>query len=83
MVHHGSMSTRRADDPERGVATNSAGDPQRPGEPTARRPKDAYPPGTSAEETGVPTDPFDATHEPGSPRAPEDPGRGQGESGGL
>jgi hypothetical protein len=77
------MSTQRPHDPDRGVAVNSATDPQRPGEPTRQPPRDPYPPGTSAEETPAPTDPFDATHEPGLPAAPEDPGRGQGERGAL
>ena len=77
------MSTDRRNDPERGVAVNSATDPQRPGTPTDRSPQDTSPPGTSAEETAVPTDPFDATHEPGPPPDPEDPGRGKGDQGAL
>jgi hypothetical protein len=77
------MSTERPPDPDRGITVNSATDPQRPGEPTWRRPTDGQPPGTSAEETSVPAGPFDATHEPGSPAAPEDPGRGRGERGAL
>ena len=77
------MSTERRNDPDRGVAVNSASDPQKPGEPTRRPPGDAHPPGTSAEETSVPTDPFAATHEPGPPASPEDPGRGKGEGGAL
>jgi hypothetical protein len=77
------MSSDRRNDPERGVAVNSATDPTRPGTSTRQAPKDSLPPGTSAEETAVPTDPFDATHEPGPPSGPEDAGRGKGETGAL
>jgi hypothetical protein len=82
-LDHGDMSTERRNAPERGVAINSARDPQKPGEGTQTPPRDPYPPGTSAEETPVPTDPFAATHEPGSPAGPEDAGRGKGEEGAL
>jgi hypothetical protein len=58
-------------DPDRGVAVNSATDPQRPG--TAPRPApDTSPPGTSAEETSVTTDRFNATRQPASPARGED-----------
>jgi hypothetical protein len=70
-LDHGDMSTERRNAPERGVAI------------TQTPPRDPYPPGTSAEETPVPTDPFAATHEPGSPAGPEDAGRGKGEEGAL
>jgi hypothetical protein len=68
-------------DPERNLAINSATDPQRPGTPARKTPaKDGYPPGTTAAETSVPTDPARATHEPGPEKGPEDrsddPGRG-------
>ena len=52
-------------DPDHGIAVNTGTDPQRPGAP-ARRAPDAAPPGTSAEETSVPTDRFNATHQPAS-----------------
>ena len=70
-----------ASDPDRNVAVNSATDPQRPGSPSRTTTvKDSYPPGTTAEETTVPTDPATATHEPGPAKGPEDrggdPGRG-------
>ncbi len=68
-------------DPDRNLAVNSATDPQRPGAPSSKpAAKDAYPPGTTAAETSLPTDPARATHEPGTPKGPEDrsddPGRG-------
>lgn len=40
-------------DPDRGVPVNSGTDPTRPGT-TPRPKKDTFPPGTSAEEAGVP-----------------------------
>ena len=58
-------------DPDRGVAVNSGTDPQRPGTP-ARPLPDTTPPGTSAEETSVTTDRFNATHEPASSDARAD-----------
>ena len=71
-----------APDPDRNVAVNSATDPQRPGSPT-RTPaaKDAYPPGTTAAETSLPTDTATATHEPGPAKGPEDRGDDRGRSG--
>jgi hypothetical protein len=69
-------------DPERNLAVNSATDPQRPGTPSRTPPvKDADPPGTSAAETSVPTDPAHATHEPGPARGPEDRGGDTGRGG--
>jgi hypothetical protein len=68
--------TRRGvtSDPDHGIPVNSGTDPQRPG--TSARPlPDAAPPGTSAAETSVPTDRFEATHQPA--RA----GRGEGVEG--
>lgn len=64
-------------DPDRGVAVNSGTDPQRPGGP-ARPPSDSTPPGTSAEETSVTTDRFDATREtdPGPARPDVEHGGG-------
>ena len=47
-------------DPERNLAVNSA--------------TDAYPPGTTAAQTSVPTDTAKATHEPGPAKGPEDRG---------
>jgi hypothetical protein len=76
------MATRNdSTDPERGVAVNSATDPQRPGSPSGTpAAKDSDPPGTTAAETTVPTDSATATHEPGPAKGPEDrggePGRG-------
>ena len=65
--------TKPIPDPDRGIAVNSATDPQRPGAqsvpPSA---KDPHPPGTSAAETSVPTDPATASGEPGPERGPED-----------
>ena len=60
-------------DPDRNIAVNSATDPQRPGS-RPRKPggKDPYPPGTTAAETSVPTDPATATGEPGPAKGPED-----------
>ena len=63
-------------DPDRGLVVNSATDPQRPGSP-ATQPKggDPYPPGTSAQETGV------AAEMPAPARRPDDAdveGRGPG-----
>ncbi|HYU40888.1 MAG TPA: hypothetical protein VEQ84_01940 [Vicinamibacteria bacterium] len=52
-------------DPDRGVAVNSGTDPQRPGTP-ARPVPETSPPGTSAEETSVTSDRFNATHRPAS-----------------
>ena len=70
---------KESPDPERNLAVNSATDPQRPGAPS-RKPaaKDAYPPGTTAAETTVPTDAAKATHEPGPARGPEDRGEDPG-----
>src|SRR4051812_45604017 len=52
-------------DPDHGIAVNTGTDPQRPGTP-ARPVPDTAPPGTSAAETSVPSDRFDATHQPAS-----------------
>ena len=60
------MAKRRkpvTSDPDHGIAVNSGTDPQRPGTP-ARPVPETSPPGTSAAETSVPTDPFGATHKP-------------------
>ena len=60
-------------DPERGIAVNSATDPQRPGtRPVPPAGKDPHPPGTSAAETTVPTDTATASGEPGPEKGPED-----------
>ena len=60
-------------DKDRNIAVNTATDPQRPGQP-ARKPRagDAYPPGTTAAETSVPTDTSTASGEPGPEKGPED-----------
>ena len=68
-------------DPERNLAVNSATDPQRPGTPSGKTPGDAFPPGTSASETTVPTDTAHATHEPGPAKGPEDRGDDTGRGG--
>lgn len=65
-------------DPDRGVAVNSATDPQRPGTTPAPVP-DTAPPGTSAEETSVPTDRFGATHKPAAPGRAVDVEGGKGD----
>ncbi|HUG54199.1 MAG TPA: hypothetical protein VMR21_11375 [Vicinamibacteria bacterium] len=65
-------------DPDRGVAVNSGTDPQRPGE-AAHPVPDQDPPGTSAEETSVPTDRFDATRKPAAPARGTDVERGKGD----
>ena len=44
---------------ERGMVVNSASDPQRPGEPVGGPKPDTSAPGTSAQETSVPTPPLD------------------------
>ena len=59
-------------DPERGIAVNSATDPQRPGTRPIPTAKDPHPPGTSAAETTVPTDTATASGEPGPEKGPED-----------
>jgi hypothetical protein len=67
------MSHRRPDTaPERGIVVNSATDPQRPGSPSTR-PKggEPFPPGTSAQETGLPAE---------MPRPPARPGDSDVES---
>jgi hypothetical protein len=51
-------------DPDRGIAVNSASDPQRPGAPIRRPPADTAPPGASSEETSTP--------EPGPSAGPAD-----------
>jgi hypothetical protein len=64
------MAKRRkpvTSDPDHGIAVNSGTDPQRPGTP-ARPMPDTAPPGTSAAETSVPTDRFEATHTPATRR---------------
>ncbi len=69
-------------DPERNLAVNSATDPQRPGSPSGKPAAgDAYPPGTTAAQTTVPTDAAKATHEPGPAKGPEDRGEGPDRSG--
>ena len=63
-------------DPDHGIAVNTGTDPQRPGTPARPRP-DSAPPGTSADETSVPTGRFDATHTPAPRSSPGDvEGRG-------
>src|SRR5437667_11003258 len=58
-------------DPDRGLAVNSGTDPQRPGEPSRPVPSRDEP-GASASESSVPSDRFDATHQPASPgRGPD------------
>jgi hypothetical protein len=52
-------------DPDHGIAVNSGTDPQRPGTPPRPVPETSAP-GTSAEETSVTTDRFDATHQAAS-----------------
>ncbi len=51
------MSVPTRPDPDRGIVVNSATDPQRPGS-SATKPEggDSYPPGTSAQETGLPAE---------------------------
>ena len=70
-----------AADPERGIAVNSATDPQRPGARPVPTAKDADPPGTSAAETSVPTDTSTASHQPGPEKGPEDRGEDVGRGG--
>lgn len=71
-------------DPERGIAVNSASDPQKPGAgPVRRTPPGTDVPGTSAAETGVPTDASTATHEPGPAKGPEDRRGESGREGGV
>jgi hypothetical protein len=65
-------------DPDHGVAVNSGTDPQRPGTPPRPAP-DSAPPGTSAEETSVPTDRFGATHKPAPAGRSEDVEGGKGD----
>lgn len=65
-------------DPDRGVAVNSGTDPQRPGTPPRPVPETEAP-GTTAQETSVPTDRFGATRQPATPGRSEDvEGGGQG-----
>ena len=62
-------------DPDRGIPVNSGTDPQRPGTP-ARPLPETSPPGTTPHETSVPSDRFNATHQPASANRSDVEGRG-------
>ena len=76
----GGMSRPRVtSDPDRGVAVNSGTDPQRPRTPAGALP-DEMPPAASSSDTSVPSDPFDASHQPKAPGRNEDvEGGGKGD----
>jgi hypothetical protein len=70
------MGNPRTHDRDRGIAVNSGTDPQRPGAPaTSPAGGDPYPPGTSAQETGLPAE-MPGTSSRGGESDVESPGPG-------